>query len=59
MKFSVSMQRTITQNAVVEVNAPDWQTARQIADDMREKAEWSATDSDYAPIGIEDVEEVV
>ncbi|MFA5376635.1 MAG: hypothetical protein WC455_12885 [Dehalococcoidia bacterium] len=58
MKFAVSMQRSIVQTAVVEVDAPDWRAARSMADDMREEADWSATDSDYAPIGVEDVEEV-
>jgi hypothetical protein len=47
MKYIVTMQRTITQLATIEIVAANEREAAGKADDMRESVEWSTTDTDY------------
>jgi hypothetical protein len=46
-KYQVEIQRTITQLAIIEVDAVNKRDACTMANARRETVEWSTTDTDY------------
>jgi hypothetical protein len=53
--YQVQMQRTMTQQASIEVEAVDKRQAIAMANGRRESLDWSTTDTDYEYPDIEEV----
>ena len=56
MKYQVDMQRVITEQVMVEIEADSEEEAREKAIANREDYDWSGTDADYNSIEIQKVD---